>query len=159
VRKFFWKNLLSARIAQCQTASFILLLSLLAGCQSSKIYKLMQEGSVEQEQFYASVPFEFRAGIPVMQVEVNGEKGWFLFDTGAPNVISKKFAARLNLQAEAKGRIDMSRLFFMIICFAIPTWLESKRSEVDYPYMRNIDPSAINSPQGGHPWQSLTLRK
>jgi hypothetical protein len=68
----------------------------------------MQEGSVEQEQFNATVPFEFRAGIPVMQVEVNGEKGWFLFDTGAPNVISKEFAARLNLQAEAKGRINDS---------------------------------------------------
>lgn len=65
----------------------------------------MQEGSVEAEQFNVTVPFENRAGLLFIQVVVNGEEGWFLFDTGAPNLVSEKFAERLNLETETKGGV------------------------------------------------------
>lgn len=82
-----------------------LLTLFLAGCGSSKVYKLMQEGSVEQEQFNVTVPFEFRGGLCFINVEVNGEEAWFLFDTGAPNLVSEKLAERLNLETETEGGV------------------------------------------------------
>ncbi|MCZ4408886.1 aspartyl protease family protein [Cryomorphaceae bacterium 1068] len=68
----------------------------------------MQEGSVEQEKFNVTVPFEYRGGLCFINVEVNGEKAWFLFDTGAPNLVSEKLAERLNLVTETKGGVKDS---------------------------------------------------
>lgn len=82
----------------------LLLVFFLTGC-SSKVYTLMQDGSVEQEQFNVTVPFEFRAGLSFINVKVNGEEAWFLFDTGAPNIISEKLAEKLKLETKTKGGV------------------------------------------------------
>jgi hypothetical protein len=68
----------------------------------------MQEGSVEQEQFNETIPFEYRGGLCFIEVEVNGEKAMFLFDTGAPNVISEALAKKLNLKIETQGGVKDS---------------------------------------------------
>jgi hypothetical protein len=86
----------------------ILLLVILSGCQGSKVYKLMQDGSVEQKEFLVTVPFEMRGGLCFIEVEVNGEKGLFLFDTGAPNIVSEPFAERLSLETETQGGVKDS---------------------------------------------------
>ncbi|MGB6037479.1 MAG: aspartyl protease family protein [Cryomorphaceae bacterium] len=86
-------------------AFFALVLIILSGCQAMKVHRLMRSGEAQQKSFYASVPFEFRAGVPILEAEVNGIKGQFLFDTGAPNVISQEFAERLKLKTKAKGGV------------------------------------------------------
>jgi len=80
-------------------------LLLLNGCQAIKINKLMRSGEVDHDQFNITIPFELRAGVPMVQAEVNGMKGWFLFDSGAPNVISAEFAAKLKLKQKASAGV------------------------------------------------------
>jgi len=82
-----------------------LLFILLIGCQALKVNRLMSGGEAQQESFYVTVPIEFRVGVPIIEAEVNGVKGQFLFDTGAPIVISQEFAEKLNLKAKAKGGV------------------------------------------------------
>ncbi len=85
-----------------------LLLIALNGCQIVKVSQLLRGGQVQEGPFYVTVPFEFRAGLPIVQVEVNGLMGNFLFDTGAPNIISREFAERLNLKDKAKVGVNDS---------------------------------------------------
>ena len=68
----------------------------------------MKSGSVEQKDYVTTIPFIFRAGLPIIKVTVNGHEGWFLFDTGAPNVLSKAFAEKLNLSSLATGSVNDS---------------------------------------------------
>lgn len=45
-----------------------------------------------------SIPFVIRNGMPMVQVEVNGEKGFFLVDSGANiSAIDVKFATKSNV--------------------------------------------------------------
>jgi len=66
----------------------IMFLILLTSCNSLKQLQLMKSGKTEQNEFFTTIPFEFRAGLPILEIKVNGIKSSFLFDTGAPNVIS-----------------------------------------------------------------------
>ncbi len=78
---------------------------LLTSCNSLKQLQLMKSGKTEQKDFFITTPFEFRAGLPVLEVQINGMKGNFLFDTGAPNIISLEFAKKLSLTTKAKGNV------------------------------------------------------
>jgi predicted aspartyl protease len=68
----------------------------------------MKSGKTQQKDFFITIPFEFRAGLPILEVKVNGLKANFLFDTGAPNVISLEFAEKLRLKTKAKGSVEDS---------------------------------------------------
>ena len=59
----------------------------------------MQSGRVIQKKYFATISFQYRAGLPVIQVQINNETGWFVFDTGAPNVISEEFKKKLKLKS------------------------------------------------------------
>jgi predicted aspartyl protease len=68
----------------------------------------MKSGKTQQKDFFITIPFKFRAGLPILEVKVNGLKANFLFDTGAPNVISLEFAEKLRLKTKAKGSVEDS---------------------------------------------------
>ncbi len=55
-----------------------------------------------------TIPYEDKAGVMIIEATINGEKGSFLFDTGAPNVISEEFAEKLQLKTLAKSRVNDS---------------------------------------------------
>ena len=86
----------------------LIFLILLTSCNSLKQLQLMKSGKTEQKEFFITTPFEFRAGLPILEVQVNSLKGNFLFDTGAPNVISLEFAKKLHLKTKAKGNVEDS---------------------------------------------------
>lgn len=86
----------------------VIFILLLLGCNSSKRLQLMKSGEVNQKNYTEKIQFEYRAGIPVIQAIVNGHKGWFLFDTGAPNAISEEFAKKLDLKTLASGSVNDS---------------------------------------------------
>lgn len=86
----------------------LIFLTLLTSCNSLKQLQLMKSGKTKQKDFFITIPFEFRAGLPILEVQVNGLKGNFLFDTGAPNVISLEFAEKLHLKTKAKGNVEDS---------------------------------------------------
>lgn len=77
-------------------------------CSSSKTYQLMTSGSVENENFFEIIPFNYDAQLPIIEAEINGQSGRFLFDTGAPNVISREFAEKQKIKTLAYGTINDS---------------------------------------------------
>ncbi len=87
---------------------FPILLIILTSCFSSKVYRILTAGEAQAESFYVTIPFEYRAGLPFVEVTVNGEKGLFLFDTGAPNVISEDFAEKLGVKTLAEAKVNDS---------------------------------------------------
>lgn len=76
---------------------FILPLIFSASCSLLKTAKLMKQGAVKQTTFKTEIPFEMRLGLIILKVNVNGIPCDFVLDTGAPNVISKELAQKLNL--------------------------------------------------------------
>lgn len=86
----------------------LIFLILFTSCNSLNQLHLMKSGKTRQKDFFITTPFEFRAGLPILEVQVNGLKGFFLFDTGAPNVISLEFAKKLHLKTKAKGNVEDS---------------------------------------------------
>jgi len=97
-----------AAISRSMYLRILFLTIALASCTHSKTFKLLQEGSVHEDKFLETIPFEMRIGVPIVTATVNGKKGNFLFDTGAPNVISVDFAEQLNLNERLKNKITDS---------------------------------------------------
>ena len=72
---------------------------LLSGCSvQKKLANLFQEGSIKQASFNAEIPFEYRLGLVIIKVELNNQTYDFVFDSGAPNVLSKELAATLGIK-------------------------------------------------------------
>lgn len=84
---------------------FFLCVVLFFSCAPLKQLKLLKSGSVQQNGYTETIPFELRAGVPIIAAVVNGQKGYFLFDTGAPNVISNAFAKKLNVSVVTSGNV------------------------------------------------------
>lgn len=69
----------------------------------------MKQGEVQQTDFKTEIPFETRLGVIILKVEINGIEYDFLFDTGAPNVISKELAQELKFKSKAKSKTKDSQ--------------------------------------------------
>jgi len=83
----------------------ILSLTVLTSCSLSKTTQFLKNGNVEQKEFYGKIQYESKAGLPIIKVEINGVSANFLFDTGAPNVISVELATKLNLITATTGYV------------------------------------------------------
>ena len=79
---------------------YILILLVFTGCALSKKTQLLKSGNVLQENYSDNINFDFQTGLPIIKVRINGTEANFLFDTGAPNVISIELASKLNLKTE-----------------------------------------------------------
>lgn len=53
--------------------------------------------SQNKNDYIKEIPFDFTYGIPVIEVQINGDNYNFLFDTGMPTTISKKLNEKLKL--------------------------------------------------------------
>ncbi len=78
--------------------AFILLLLLITGCSTLRPSKVWESGRVAGAAFYEEVPFTEQIGLAFVEVHIGGKARRFLFDTGAPNLISKELAAELKLK-------------------------------------------------------------
>jgi predicted aspartyl protease len=67
-----------------------------SSCNILKTVKLMKAGEVIQNEFVEEIPFEYRLGLIILKVEIDGNEYDFILDTGAPNVISKELAQKIN---------------------------------------------------------------
>jgi len=67
--------------------------------------KLLSGGSVATGDFFETVPYENVGQLAILNVEINGVKARFLFDSGAPNVISPELAAKLNLKTASSTKV------------------------------------------------------
>ena len=68
----------------------------------------MKSGTVSTSNFAGHVPFDFSNELPVIQVTIEGKEYRFLFDTGAPCVISPKLYQQLKLKKSAISKIGDS---------------------------------------------------
>ena len=96
------------------------MLLLLTSCSTLKTTKLMKSGEVEQKVFNVKIPFEYRLGLIILKVTISGEAYDFLLDTGAPNVISKELAQKLELsnifeQQVVDSQNEEANLGFLLI--------------------------------------------
>ena len=85
----------------------ILAVSLLLGCTNFR--KLYKEGAVSSDQFYAEISYDNTLDLIFLPVEIQGETYRFIFDTGAPNVISKELRDKLALKSKGNGKVGDSQ--------------------------------------------------
>ena len=81
----------------------------ISSCSSSKTKKLLQGGEVLQKEFKTEIPFEYRRGLIILKVNIEGKQYDFMLDTGAPNVISKELAQQLNYKNKVKRKVGDSQ--------------------------------------------------
>ncbi|MBX2949016.1 MAG: aspartyl protease family protein [Crocinitomicaceae bacterium] len=72
-------------------------LLLLTSCQQQLI-GLFQKGEYMRHNEVIEVPFTVENGLMIIPVDIEGETYRFLFDTGAPNVVSTELSERLKLK-------------------------------------------------------------
>jgi len=77
----------------------VMLSLLLTGCFSSREVHVWEYGRLQPRFFYEVIPFQEEAGLIFIEVELEGKMRKFLFDTGAPNVISRELRQELGLGA------------------------------------------------------------
>ncbi len=102
--------MLFTKIAIRATTLTLLIMIGLIGCQPGMV-KLFQSGSVKQKHFKTAVPFQYRSTLMMVEVKLNGsnETYQFLFDTGAPTVISKTLVEKLGLTSVGQIKVSDSQ--------------------------------------------------
>ena len=71
--------------------------------------KFFNAGSAELKNDIEEIPIEMVNGFPIMKVEINNKTYNFLFDTGAPTVISEAIYKELDLKPTAESNITDSQ--------------------------------------------------
>jgi hypothetical protein len=62
----------------------------------------MKKGKVSEKQFEQEIPFEFSNYLIILEAQVGGKNRRFLFDSGAPNVISKELQQEMQFKVKKK---------------------------------------------------------
>ena len=75
-------------------ATALILLPFFASCN----HFLLKSGEIELQESLTKIPFEYKLGLPIIQVNINGKSYDFLFDTGAINIISEELANEINIK-------------------------------------------------------------
>ncbi len=79
----------------------------LASCASSS--KLFLKGNAPTETYAAEMPIQLVSNIIIMPLEINGKTYRFLFDTGAPMVISEELKAELQCKRVSRKYVTDSQ--------------------------------------------------
>ena len=104
---------------------------LLSSCSAIKTIKLINRGDVVQKTFSTEIPFELTAsGHIMLKVKIKGVYRKFIFDTGAPNAISKQLAEELKVKSLVKTKavdaqkkeqglhlVQLDSVFINEVCF------------------------------------------
>lgn len=86
---------------------FIVLLSGLIAFSCAK--PVLLPGTIRQQGFTETLPFNFDQGLPIIKVSINGSQYNFLLDTGAPTVISNELAAQLKPKLIKRSKVGDSQ--------------------------------------------------
>lgn len=88
---------------------FLLLIPALFACKAIKTVKIFNAGEVTEKEFKTEIPFEYRLGLIILKVKIEGETYDFVLDTGAPNVISTELAAKLKVTSKVNQKTKDSQ--------------------------------------------------
>ena len=97
--------------------------TLLTGCYTKSSVYLFNLGDGPEEVYHDSVAFTRVARLIIMPVTINGETYRFLYDTGAPMVVSPELAEKLNMKRVARKHVNDS---------------QGKREKLDYVRINNF---------------------
>lgn len=98
----------------------------LAGCTS--ISKLYSSGSATQKEFKGKLDFITIFDLTLVPVEINGKEYRFLYDTGAPMVISNELREELALKRISQSNVTDS---------------QGKRNKLDYVWLDEISVGGV----------------
>lgn len=113
--------------------SFLISTFLLAtGCTS--ISKLYNSGSVDKEEFFGRTTYETAFDLIIVPVTIDGERYRFLFDTGAPMVISEELRDKLELRTVNQGNVSDS---------------QGKRNKLDYVWLDKVSIGGVDFEKTG----------
>lgn len=84
---------------------FLLLLIIFPLVFQAQGKNFFNKGKVEINQSIEKIPLSFVNDIPIVSIEIEGEFYNFIFDTGAPLVISNKIYDRLNLKTKTESEV------------------------------------------------------
>ena len=87
----------------------IIAFCLLGAMACTSFKKLYNAGSVGSDYFYSEIDYYTDLELIFVPVEIGGETYRFLFDTGAPNVISKELGEKLALKSKRSGNVSDSQ--------------------------------------------------
>ncbi|KFF10460.1 hypothetical protein IW15_19155 [Chryseobacterium soli] len=85
---------------------FFILCMLSLSAQGKKFF---ESGNVQLKNPVEKINLRYTGDLPFVQVSINGKKYNFLFDTGAPTVISNAVYTELNLEKKYKAKIKDSQ--------------------------------------------------
>lgn len=77
---------------------------ILAGC-SNKTTGYFERGYVSKPKSHQNIDFDFSKGLILIPVKIEGEIYTFIFDTGAPLVISQGLEEKLKLKKVSEGKV------------------------------------------------------
>ena len=89
-----------------------LVLCLLLSCNIFKTIHLLKQGRIAPQHFKEEIPFEFRAGIIIIKVQIEGKIYDFIFDSGATNAVSLELSKELNLNKTQNLHFPIYVLYF-----------------------------------------------
>lgn len=119
---------------------FFSVLILTTSCTS--ISKLYKSGSVEPSEFMGRTTFETAFDLIIIPVEINGKRYRFLFDTGAPMVISEELQNELGLKSVNQGNVSDS---------------QGKRNKEDYVWLDKMTIGGVDFLKTGSLVANLNL--
>lgn len=102
------------------------------GCTS--ISKLYNSGSVEKKDFFGRTTYKTAFDLILVPVFINGERYRFLFDTGAPMVISEELREKLELRTVNQGNVSDS---------------QGQRKKLDYVWLNKVTVGGIDFEKTG----------
>lgn len=82
---------------------------LLALFQSCKTSPFAKGKYLITDDFDISLPYDNELRLMIVKVEIEGEEYRFLFDTGAPMVVSKELSEKLNMKVVKNGQVNDSK--------------------------------------------------
>lgn len=102
---------------------------LFSSCKATKMIKLLNKGEVKEDTFLSEIPFEYRKGLIILKVTINEQIYDFLYDTGAPNVISKELASTLKVKPYVVNKTSDS---------------QGKKEDIEYVILDKITVGSVN---------------
>jgi len=76
----------------------VLTSAILSSCNIWKTVKLLKKGNASQSHYREEIPFEYRAGLIIIKVKIEGTEYDFIFDSGATNAVTTQLSEKLKLK-------------------------------------------------------------
>ncbi|MET3535066.1 retropepsin-like aspartic protease [Chryseobacterium limigenitum] len=85
---------------------FLILFTILISAQGKRFF---EEGEVQLKNPVEKINLTYASDLPFVKVNINGKTYNFLFDSGAPTVISNAIYSELNLEKKHKSKVKDSQ--------------------------------------------------